>query len=73
MTKPDLSADIAAFLARGGVIHVAPMGATTDAIARLHAEARARERGVVFDYTAYSMNRGEGANHADAVNFATGA
>lgn len=72
MTKLNLSADVAAFLARGGTITVCAIGERSDVIERTIAEQKAMERGIAlaFDYTAYSMNRAEGANHADAVQFA---
>lgn len=76
MTKHDLSADVAAFLARGGTIKQCAIGERSDVIERTIAAQKALERGYAiegsraFDYTAYSMNRAEGANHADAVQFA---
>lgn len=72
MSKPDLSSDIAAFLARGGTVQTVAAGEMTGAVQAAYAANRAHERGrpAAFDYTAYSMNRAEGANHADAVNFA---
>lgn len=71
MNRATLSADVAAFLARGGAIKVCAIGERTDVIERTIAEQKAMERSLAFDYTAYSMNRGEGANHADAINFAS--
>jgi hypothetical protein len=76
MTKPNLSADVAAFLARGGAITVCATGERSGVIERTIAAQKALERGYAiegsraFDYTVYSMNRAEGANHADAVQFA---
>ena len=73
MSKPDLSSDIAAFLARGGAIQTVAAGEMTGAVQAAYAANRAHESGrfsVALHYTAYSMNRAEGANHADAVNFA---
>lgn len=49
MTKPNLSADVAAFLARGGAITVCPTGERSDVIERIIAEQKAMERG----YAAY--------------------
>lgn len=58
MTKPNLSADIEAFLARGGMIQKIAIGESTDTIARLREEERARERGAVFDRTAQRIDAG---------------
>ena len=72
MPKPDLSSDIAAFLARGGAIQTVTAGEMTGAVQAAYAANRAHESGRSFNYTEYSMRVGEGANHADAVNLATG-
>ena len=56
MSKPDLSSDIAAFLARGGVISVVAAGETTDVIQRVREEERLRERGI--DRTAQRVDAG---------------
>jgi hypothetical protein len=58
MSKPNLSADVAAFLARGGAIQKIAPGECTDTIQRLREEDRARERGVVFDRTAQRVDAG---------------
>jgi hypothetical protein len=71
MNRTTLSADVAAFLARGGAIQTVAIGERSDVVERIIAEQRALERALAFDYTAYSMNRGEGANHVDAINFAS--
>ena len=44
MTHSTLSADVAAFLARGGAIQIIPMGVTSDTFDRMAMEARANER-----------------------------
>jgi hypothetical protein len=72
MSKPDLSSDIAAFLARGGTVQTVATGEMTGAVSAAYAANRASEAGRAFDYTEYSMRRGEGTNHVDAVNFAKG-
>lgn len=45
MTKPDLSADIAAFLARGGAIQTVAAGEMTGAVQAAYAAARSKESG----------------------------
>ena len=72
MSKPDLSSDIAAFLARGGTVQTVTAGEMTGAVSAAYAAARSKESGRSFDQTEYSMRRGEGLNHVDAVNFAKG-
>ena len=72
MSKPDLSSDIAAFLARGGAIQTVVAGEMTGAVHAAYAANRAHESGRTFNYTEYSMRRGEGVNHVDAVNLSTG-
>jgi hypothetical protein len=69
MSKPDLSSDIAAFLARGGTVQTVAAGEMTGAVQAAYAANRAHESAY---YTEYSMRRGEGANHADAVNLSKG-
>jgi hypothetical protein len=72
MSKPDLSSDIAAFLARGGTVQTVAAGEMTGAVNAAYAANRAHESGRSFNYTEYSMRIGEGANHADAVNLSKG-
>ncbi len=45
MTKPNLSSDIAAFLARGGAIQTVAAGEVTGAVQAAYAAARDAERG----------------------------
>lgn len=49
MTKQEqVSADVRAFLERGGVIQVVPMGATTDTLTQIIVAAREVERAVAL-------------------------
>ncbi len=44
MTRSTLSSDVREFLARGGMIQIVPMGATSDTFERVAQEAAANER-----------------------------
>lgn len=61
MTKHDLSADVAAFLAKGGSITVCATGARSDVIERTIAAQKAFERGYALmqiDPTAERIDAG---------------
>lgn len=58
MSKPDLSSDIAAFLARGGTIQTVAAGEMTGAVQAAYAANRAHERGRSIDPTSQRVDAG---------------